>query len=54
MWNVGTCTSMLRENSKRGTRKEESIEAMYRGGTIRSSDETPVMGVKRRDCVIQF
>lgn len=54
MWNVGTCTSMLRENFKRKTRKEESIDAMCRGGTIRSSDEAPVMVVKRRDCIIQF
>ena len=35
-------------------RKDESIDAMCRGGTIRSSDEVPVMGVERRDCIIQF
>ena len=45
---------MLRENSKRRTRKDESINAMCRGGTIRSSDEASVMGVERRDCIIQF
>jgi hypothetical protein len=45
---------MLRENSKRWTRKDESIDAMCRGGTIRSSDEASVMGVERRDCIIQF
>ena len=27
---------------------------MSRGGTIRSSDEAPVMGMERRDCIIQF
>lgn len=54
VWNVGTCTSMLRENSKRRTRKDESIDAKGRGGTIRSSDEASVMEVKRRDCIIQF
>ena len=27
---------------------------MCRGGTIRSSDEVPVMGMERRDCIIQF
>lgn len=45
---------MLRENSKRKTRKDESIDAKYRGGTIRSSDEVSVMGMKRRDGIIQF
>ncbi|WP_112109558.1 hypothetical protein, partial [Mesotoga sp. Brook.08.YT.4.2.5.4.] len=32
----------------------ESTDARFRGGTVRSSDEAPVMGVERRDCVIQF
>jgi hypothetical protein len=54
LWNVGTCTLMLRENSKRWTRKAKSIDAMCRSGTIRSSDEASVMDVERRDCVIQF
>jgi hypothetical protein len=45
---------MLRENSKWWTHKDESIDALCRGGTIRSSDETSVMEVERRDCVIQF
>ena len=45
---------MLRETSKRWTRKDKSIDAMNRGGTIRSSDEVPVMGMERRDCIIQF
>ena len=54
LWNLGTCSLMLRENSKRKTRKAESIDAMCRGGTIHSSDEASVMGVERRDCVIQF
>ncbi len=34
---------MLRENSKWWTHKDESIDAMCRGGTIRSSDEASVM-----------
>jgi hypothetical protein len=37
--NVGTCLPMVRENSKRRTRKDESIEAVCRGGTACSSDE---------------
>jgi hypothetical protein len=39
--NLGTCSSMPRENSKRWTRKDESTDAKNRGGTARSSDETP-------------
>jgi len=50
--NVGTCPLMLRENSKRKTRKDKSTEAEYRGGTARISEETFVMGVERRGCVI--
>jgi len=38
--NVGTCSSMARENFKRRTRKEESTDTKRRGGTARSSDET--------------
>jgi hypothetical protein len=38
--NVGTCLSMLRENSKRKNRKDESTDAACRGGTTRSSHET--------------
>ncbi len=37
--NVGTCLSMLRENSKRKNRKDESTDATCRGGTTRSSHE---------------
>lgn len=39
--NLGTWSSMLRENSKRRPRKDESTDAKNRGGTARSSDETP-------------
>jgi hypothetical protein len=45
---------MLREKSKWKTHKDESTNAEYRGGTARSSEEAPVMGVERRGCVIQF
>jgi len=54
LWNLGTCSLMLRENSKWWTHKDKSIDAMSRGGTIRSSDEVPVMGMERRDCIIRF
>ena len=39
--NVGTCSLMLRENSKRKTREDESTDAEGRGGTARNSDESP-------------
>ena len=45
---------MAREKSKGRSPEGESTEAGHRGGTARSSDESPVMGVERRDCVIQF
>ena len=44
--NVGTCFSMLRENSKRKPRKDESTEVKSRGGTACISDETAVMVVE--------
>ena len=37
---------MLREKSKWKTHKDESTNAEYRGGTVRSSEEASVMGVK--------
>lgn len=52
--NVGTCPPMLRENSKRWTRKDESTDAECRGGTACSSNEASVMEVERRGCVIRF
>ena len=43
---------MIREKFKRKSRKNESTDARHRGGAIRSSDETAVMAVERRDCII--
>jgi hypothetical protein len=37
--NLGTCSLMPKENSKRKTRKDKSTEAECRGGTACSSDE---------------
>ncbi len=39
--NLGTWSSMSRENSKRWSCEDESTEAKNRGGTARSSDENP-------------
>ena len=33
--------------------EDESTDASHRGGTARSSEEAPVMGVERRGCVAQ-
>lgn len=43
---------MKREKSKGTYHKDESTDAEHRDGGIRSSDETTVMAVKRRDSVI--
>jgi hypothetical protein len=44
---------MPREKSKWRTHEDESTDAGYRGGTVRSSDEVAVMVMERRGCVIQ-
>src|SRR5208337_5458110 len=44
---------MEREKSKGMPPKGESTDAGHRGGTARSREEAPVMGVGRRGCVVQ-
>jgi len=44
--------AMLREKQKQRSCNCESIEARHRDGAARSSDETSVMEVERRGCVI--
>lgn len=39
VWNVGTCALMLREQSKWKHHKDLSTNAVYRGGSTRSSNE---------------
>jgi len=46
--NLGTCSSLLRENSKRKPRKDKSTDAEHRGGATRSSDESFVMKDEQR------
>lgn len=46
VWNVGTHDLMVREKPKWRTHKGESTDAKYGGGTSRTSDEAPVMGVE--------
>jgi hypothetical protein len=45
---------MAREKSKWRPHKDERTDAEYRGGTARKSDETSVMEVEQRGCVIPF
>jgi hypothetical protein len=45
---------MLREKLKWKPHGGESTDAGHRDGAIRSSDEAPVMGVERRDCIVQL
>jgi len=45
---------MLREKFKWRAHENESTDVGHRGGTTRSSDEVPVMGMERRACVDQL
>ena len=52
--NVGTCRPDDKgEIQAGGPRKDESTEAGHRGGAVHSRDEGSVMGLDRRDCVVQ-
>lgn len=54
VWNMGSCTAMLRETHKREELVRRNTDASGRGGATRSSMEASVMGVERRGCVIQL
>jgi hypothetical protein len=41
------------EAASGSSREGDSTEAESRGGAARSSDESPVMGLERRGCVVQ-
>ena len=52
--NVGTCRSDAKgEAQANGLRKSESTNAGHRDGGVRSREEGPVMGLDRRDTVVQ-
>lgn len=55
MWNVRTYDFDEKEKitSKR-TYEDESTDAKSRDGTVCSSEETSVMEVEPRSCIIQF
>jgi len=44
---------MLREKLSQRSWRSESTDAEHRDGAVRSSDETFVMKVERRGCVVQ-
>jgi len=46
--------AMKREMHKQRSCKADSIDALHRGGQIRSSEEAAVMAVERRNLVIQL
>lgn len=48
VWNLGTCSLMLREPFKWKTHEDVSINAENRGGPKRISVEASVMEVERR------
>jgi hypothetical protein len=45
---------MLREKFKWRPHENESTDAEHRGGVARSSDESPVMGLKRRGYIVRL
>ena len=52
--NVRTCRSdAKREVSSGQNREDESTDAEHRGGVAHSRDESSVMGLDRRGCVVQ-
>lgn len=53
LWNVGTCWFNAKEREATLGSDFASTNVNQRGGAIRSSDETAVMAVERRGCVIQ-
>ena len=53
MWNVGTCWFNVKGREVAVLSDFASTNVNQRGGAIRSSDETVVMTVERRGCVIQ-
>jgi hypothetical protein len=55
VWNAGTCRPDVKgETQMGGPHEGENTEAGHRGGAIRSSVEGPVMGLERRDCIVQL
>ena len=55
VWNVGTCRPDGKgETQMRRPHKGESTDAGHRGGAVRSREEGSVMGLDRRDCVVQL
>jgi hypothetical protein len=54
VWNVRTCRPDVKGRRPSGeNRKGQSTDAGHRGGAVRSRDEGPVMGLDRRNCVVQ-
>jgi hypothetical protein len=54
-WNVRTSAVMAREKSKQADPARASVPMRgARGGAIRSSGESAVMALERRDCVVQL
>ena len=50
--NAGTCFGMSRENTQVKETRGRNTEGQSRGGLLRSSDETPVMGAEQQPPVI--
>ena len=54
VWNVGTCRSAAKGEAQVGSpHKSKSTETEHRGGGVRSREEGLVMGLDRRDSLVQ-
>jgi len=52
--NAGTCRPDVKGEAQAGSpRKSQSTDAGHRGGAVCSRAEGSVMGLDRRDCVVQ-
>jgi len=55
VWNVGTCRPDAKgETQMGGPHKSESTDAGHRGGAAHSREESSVMELERRDCVVRL
>src|ERR1700730_18678772 len=55
LWNAGTCRSDDKGDIQvRGPHEGESTEAGHRGGATRSREESSVIELDRRGCVVQL
>jgi hypothetical protein len=53
IWNMGTCSAMLREKTSSHCAVRMNTDVLVRGGVARSSEEGAVMELERRGNIIE-